>query len=205
MSLINREINLILTWSENCFITIDPDNNQLPTFPLTGANLYVRVVIFLTQNNAKLLQQTKSGLKRTINWNKYRSKVTIWEPKQYWDYLIDPSFQGMSNGMKRNDFLFYHLKRILVEQFTTNILFLKDHNFMVNEQHFLDQPAKNDLRTYPNIWKIATGQEDDYKSDCLLDYPCFKEHCKMITTDLSKQHALDGKVIQQINFTGNLD
>ena len=83
MSLINREINLILTWSENCFITIDPDNNQLPTFPLTGANLYVRVVIFLTQNNAKLLQQTKSGLKRTINWNKYQSKVTIWEPKQY--------------------------------------------------------------------------------------------------------------------------
>ena len=83
MSLINREINLILTWSENCFITIDPDNNQLPTFPLTGANLYVRVVIFLTQNNAKLLQQTKSGLKRTINWNKFRSKVTIWEPKQY--------------------------------------------------------------------------------------------------------------------------
>ena len=53
--------------------------------------------------------------------------------------------------MKRNDFLFYHLKRILVEQFTTNILFPKDHNFMVNEQHFLDQPAKNDLRTYPNI------------------------------------------------------
>ena len=32
-----------------------------------------------------------------------------------------------------------------------------------------------------------------------------KEHCKMITIDLSKQHALDGKVIQQINFTGNLD
>ena len=56
MSLINCEINLILTWSENCFITIDPDNNQLPTFPLTGANLYVRAVIFLTQNNAKLLQ-----------------------------------------------------------------------------------------------------------------------------------------------------
>ena len=83
MSLINCEINLILNWSKNCFITIDPDNNQLPTFPLTGANLYVRVVIFLTQNNAKLLQQTKSGLKRTINWNKYRSKVTIWEPKQY--------------------------------------------------------------------------------------------------------------------------
>ena len=83
MSLINCEINLILNWSKNCFITIDPDNNQLPTFPLTGANLYVRVVIFLTQNNAKLLQQMKSDLKRTINWNKYRSKVTIWEPKQY--------------------------------------------------------------------------------------------------------------------------
>ena len=70
MPLINCEINLILTWSENCFIIIDPDNNQLPTFPLIDRNHYVRFVILLTQDNAKLLQQMKSGLKRTINWSK---------------------------------------------------------------------------------------------------------------------------------------
>ena len=30
-----------------------------------------------TQDNAKLLQPLKSGLKHKINWNKYQSKSTI--------------------------------------------------------------------------------------------------------------------------------
>ena len=51
------------------------------------------------------------------------------------------------------------------------------------------------------------GQWDDYTAGCLLDYPYFKEHYKMIAIDLSKQEALNAgtKAIQQINFTGNLD
>ena len=77
MSLINCEINLILTWSANCFIIADPVNNQAPTFGLTDTKLYVTDVTLLTQDNAKLLQQLKSGFKRTINWNKYRLKVTM--------------------------------------------------------------------------------------------------------------------------------
>ena len=42
---------------------------------------------------------------------------------------------------------------------------------------------------------------------CLLDYPYFENHYKMIAIDLSKQQALDAdpKAIQQINFTANLD
>ena len=42
---------------------------------------------------------------------------------------------------------------------------------------FYDQPVKNDLITYNNIWKIATGQGDDYTTGCLLDYPYFKKYC----------------------------
>ena len=61
--------------------------------------------------------------------------------------------------------------------------------------------------TYDNIWKIATGQGDEYTSGCLLDYNYFKNCYKMIAIDLSKQQALnaDPKAIQQINFTGNLE
>ena len=44
---------------------------------------------------------------------------------------------------------------------------------------------------HENIRKIATGQEDDYTTTCLLDYPCFKESYKMIAIDLSKQQVLD--------------
>ena len=35
------------------------------------------VVNLLTKDNAKLLQQLKTGFKRTINWNKHQSKVTM--------------------------------------------------------------------------------------------------------------------------------
>ena len=53
---------------------------------------------------------------------------------------------------------------------------------------------------------METGQDDDYTTGCLLDYPFFKNYCKLIAIDLSKQQKLDAdpKAMQQINFTGNL-
>ena len=62
-------------------------------------------------------------------------------------------------------------------------------------------------KTYENIRKIATGKGDDYTTGFLLDYPYFKDNCKMIAIDLSKQQALDAdpREIQEINFTANLD
>ena len=42
------------------------------------------------------------------------------------------------------------------------------------------------IKTYDNIWKIVTGQEDDYTIDCLLDYSYFKKH-SVIAVDLSRQ------------------
>ena len=38
------EINLILTWSANCFKIDDPIDNQMPTLALTDTKLYVPVV-----------------------------------------------------------------------------------------------------------------------------------------------------------------
>ena len=78
---------------------------------------------------------------------------------------------------------------------------------MIDGQKMInDQQVKNDLRTYDIIRKNTTGQGDDYTTGRLLGCPYFKEHYKIITTDLSKQQALhaDPKAIKQINFTGNL-
>ena len=81
MPLIICEINLILTWSANCFIRDAPVENQIPTFAITDTKPLVPVATLSTQdNNAKLLQQLKLSFKRTINWNKYLSKVTVQEP-----------------------------------------------------------------------------------------------------------------------------
>ena len=40
-------------------------------FSIADINLYVLVVTLSTQDNVKVLEQLKPGLKRTINWNKY--------------------------------------------------------------------------------------------------------------------------------------
>ena len=92
MPLINCQINLILTWSEKCFIVSDTAANQVPTFAIIDTKIYVPVVTLSTQDNVKLLQQFKSEFKRTINCNKYQSKVSIQRQSQYLDYLTDPNF-----------------------------------------------------------------------------------------------------------------
>ena len=69
MPLINCEVNLILTWTRTCVISSATGKTK---FKITETKLYVPVVTLSTQDNAKLLQQFKSGFKRTINWNKYQ-------------------------------------------------------------------------------------------------------------------------------------
>ena len=54
MPSIHCDINLVLTWSANCFIIDAPVENQVPTYTKPDAKLYVLVVTLLTQDNAKL-------------------------------------------------------------------------------------------------------------------------------------------------------
>ena len=46
------------------------------TFKITGTKLYVPVVTLSTKDDNNFLKQLKSGFKRTIKWNKYRSELT---------------------------------------------------------------------------------------------------------------------------------
>ena len=63
MSLLNCEINLILTWSDKCVLSND---TKATTFAITDTKLYVPVVILSTQDNKKLLRRLKSGLKKQL-------------------------------------------------------------------------------------------------------------------------------------------
>ena len=93
MLLINCEVNVILTWSANCVIVFTNVANQVATFTITEAKLYVPVVTLSTQDNAKLLTQLKSGFKRRINWNKYLSKPELLAQNPNLNHLVEPSFQ----------------------------------------------------------------------------------------------------------------
>ena len=202
MPLINCEVNLILTWSKDCVITNSESEGK---FAITETKFYVPVVTLSTENNAKLLQQSNSSFKRTINWNKYESNIKTFAQNRYLNYLINPSFQGVNRlfvlsleneDQRKSHLSYYHLR---VE--------IKDYDVMIDGRDFIDQPIDSMAKTYENIRKIAKGQGDNYTIGCLLDYTCFKENYKMIAIDLRKQEALDAdpRAIQQINFTTNLD
>ena len=93
MPLINCEFNIELTWSKDCVIT---NSYGAGKFAITETKLYVLVVTLSIQDNAKLLQQLKSGFKRIINWNKYESNLKTFAQNGYLNYLINRSFQRVN-------------------------------------------------------------------------------------------------------------
>ena len=202
MPLVNCEVSLILTWSKDCIITNSTGEGK---FAITETKLYVPVVTLSTKDNEKLLQQLKSGLKKTISWKKYESSIKTFAQNRYLNYLVNPSFQGVNrlfvlpfeNENGRTSHLTYHLPKVEI----------KDYNIMVDGRNFFDQPVNSMSKTYENVRKIATGKGNDYTTGCLLDYSYFKENYKMIAVDLSRQNELDAdpRAVQQINFTANLD
>ena len=148
MPLINREINLKLTWSEDCVISSAIGK---AIFAITDTKLYlsVAVVTLSTEDNIELMKQLKSGFKITINWNKYQSKLENKEQNKYFNYLVDPIFQGVSrlfvfsfeNRTDREVHTKYYIPKIKI----------KDYNATVDVKKLIDQLIKNDLRTYDNI------------------------------------------------------
>ena len=139
----NWEINLIWTWSENYGLSND---TKATTSAITGTKLYVTVVALSTQDvYGKLLQQLKSGLKWTINWDKNQSEVAIKVPNPCLDYLIDPGFQGVNRLFVSS---FENSKdRTVHRKYYLPTAEVKDNNVMINGKNFLEQSVKNNLRT----------------------------------------------------------
>ena len=79
MPLINCGTDLILHGHQLASFT---NSNGAGTFAITDTKVYVPVVTLSTQDNVKLLDQLKSGFKRTINWN--QSKVSIEDKINSW-------------------------------------------------------------------------------------------------------------------------
>ena len=53
---------------------------------------------------------------------------------------------------------------------------------MIDGKNVFDQPTNIKFKTYENIRRIATGQEDDYTTSCLFQYSYFKDHYKIIAS-----------------------
>ena len=140
MPLTNSEVELILTWSENCVTISTNVANQNPTFTITETTLYVPVVTLSTQDNAKLLPQLKSGFKRTISWNKYLAKPELLAQNENLNHLIEPSFQQIN----RLFVLAFETdtQRTSKRRFYIPNVKIKYYNVMIDGKNFFDQPVK---------------------------------------------------------------
>ena len=112
------------------------NETKTTTFAIIDTKLYVPVVTLSPQDNAKLLQQLKSGFKRTMNRKKYQSKVTIQAPNSYLDYLIDLGFQGVNRLFENTTDRTLHTKYYLP---TVEI---KDCYVMIDGQNLFEQTVK---------------------------------------------------------------
>ena len=67
-------------------------------FKITDTTLYVPVVTLSKENEIKLLGKLKSGLTKTIKWNKYRSQMSVQNNNNNLNYLIDPTFMNVNRS-----------------------------------------------------------------------------------------------------------
>ena len=173
MTLINHEVNLILAWCANFVIVYTVAANQGAIFAITKAKLYVPVATLSIRDNAKLLQQLKSGFKRIINWNKYLSKPELSAQNTNFNDLLKPSFQGV-HRLFVLAFEDDSQSAINKRYYIPNVE-IKYYNVLIDGENVFDQPIKNNKITYESIKKIATRQGDYYTAGCLLDYTYFKD------------------------------
>ena len=205
--LINCEITLVLSWYKEC-VLVGRAHRGPPapalvfiTYP-ENCHLYVPMVTLSAGNDNKLLEQLKSGYKRSIKWNKYMSQMSN-QNKNNLNYLIDPTFSNVNrlfvlsfeNEDDRTSYYKYYIPNVEI----------KDYNVLIDGNAFFEFPVKNVEETYEKITQITDSSGYCTRGN-LLDYEYFKEYYKLIAIDLSKQIELENKDIkQQINFIGNLE
>ena len=170
------------------------------TFKITDTKLYVSVVTLSKENDTNLLEQLKLGFKRTIEWNKYRSKIIIQPQNNNLNYLIDPTF---TNG---NRLFVLSIQSIAGENNTTKDYrdsfsrFYVQNAKIIDGKSFFDFQIKNEEEAYEKIMNVSNN--NDSTTANLLDFAYFKKNYRLIAIDLSKQTKL--KDPQQISVFGKL-
>ena len=223
LPLINTKLNIQLNYTNNSVIS---DNAGEPTFKITKTELYVPVATLKTEDNNKLNQLLDVEFKRKVYWNEYKSKIEdviqLHNNNNFKRTLLNTGIPGINklfvmgfndnvqnpvgnppvindsaNRVKRNSHTKYFLPRVDI----------KDYNVLIDGRNFYDQNISNNFKKCKELRKIMIGRGEDYTTGSLLDYDYWKNNCKLISCDLSKQKVLDSnpKANQQVEFIYKLD
>ena len=177
--LISCEVSLELKWDKNCVITSleqrdigggNRDNAPTgATLAINNCKLCVPAVTLSKDDEIKLLTNLKSGFKREIIWNKYRSQMTTEAVNNNLNNLIDATFTNVNrlfvlayqNADDRQSFSQFYLPNVTV----------KDYNVIIDKLAFFDLPIKTEEEAYEKI--IDVSRNNEYTTGNLLDYDYF--------------------------------
>ena len=99
MSLINWKVELKLTWTKYCVLSVagtdndngnNNDNNII--FTIKDTQLHVPVVTLLARDNQKLSKLLSKGFKRPVYWNAHKTKSNSKDTANKFWYLLESSF-----------------------------------------------------------------------------------------------------------------
>ena len=154
--LISYEVSSELKWDKNCVITSleqrdigGGNRDNAPTgvtLAINNCKLYVPAVTLSKDDEIKLLTNLKSGFKREIIWNKYRSQMTTEAINNNLNILIDPTFTNVNrlfvlayqNADDRQSFSQFYLPNVMV----------KDFNVIIDKLAFFDLPIKTEEEAF---------------------------------------------------------
>ena len=122
-------------------------------FEISDCKLYVPVATLSAENDNKLLEQLKSGFRRSIKWNKYISQISNQNENNNLNYLIDPTFSNVNrlfvlsfeNENDRASYYKYYLGNVKI----------KDYNVLIDGNAFFELTIKNVEETYEKITQIT--------------------------------------------------
>ena len=163
--LVNCEVSLTLSSSETCVITCmekkilvagQPNRGDSPegeAFKIKGYKLYVPIGTLSAEIDNKLLEQLKTGFKRTVKLNKYRSGMSNQTKNNNLNCLIDPAFTSVNtlfvltfeNEDDRTSFSKYYVPKVEI----------KDFNVLTDGKPFFEIPVKNKEEAYEAIIEMS--------------------------------------------------
>ena len=157
-------------------------SSESAVFKIKDCKFYVPVVTLSSGNDKILLEQLKTGFKRTIKWDKCRSENSNQTKNNNLNYLFDSTFTNVNrlfiltfeNEDDRSSFSKYYVPKVEI----------KDFNVLIDGNQFSEIPVKNKEEIYEAI--IQMTKNNDYTTSNFLDYEYFKDDYKLIPIDLSK-------------------
>ena len=138
----------------------------------------------------KLPKLLSKNFKRSIYWNKYKTKSENKNAANEYRYFLKSNFVGVN----RLFVLLYSNENDKAKRFKTR-------------RYYLPKKIDSDIKRYGEIRKLTIEKGEHYATGCLLDYDYTRTYYRSIAVDLSRQkesNANPKAIGIQMEFVGQL-